>query len=250
MLSLRVHSVVAATPTSRVLRLDLGGAAFRFRPGQAVRLGLHGQPIRKPYSIASAPQEVRAAGHLEFLIKTDTDGHIGPHLTGVRRGSLVDVEGPLGSFTFPAAPAERSLLFIAGGAGIAPLRSMLRHALGDGFGGRLHVLYSARSPRHFAYVTELRRLSRQGKIGLTLTVTREASPGWRGDRGRITQRRLASLAIDRATWCFVSGPPAFIAKAVSLLQRLGVSSRRIRMESRKVTYPWRGSRRRRRALPR
>ena len=42
---------------------------------------------------------------------------------------MVDVEGPLGSFTFPADPEERRFVFIAGGTGIAPLRAMLRHAL-------------------------------------------------------------------------------------------------------------------------
>lgn len=61
-------------------------------------------------------------------------------------------------------------------------------------------------------------------------MTREASAGWRGDRGRITRRRLASLAIDPLTLCFVCGPPAFVAEVASLLRRLGVAPRRIRVE--------------------
>lgn len=234
MVSLRVRSFAAATPASTILRLELGRAPFAFRAGHAVLLGLHGQPRRKPYSIAIAPEEARARGYLEFLIKTDAEGHPGPHLAGVRRGALVDVAGPLGSFIVPAAAVGRPVLFIAGGAGIAPLRSMLQSALRSRIARRVTVFYSARSPRHFVYLTELRRLARHKKIALTLTVTREAAPGWRGDRGRITRRQLAPLVTDPATVCFVCGPPALVAKVVRLLRRLGVAARRIRTEKRKT----------------
>ena len=69
---------------------------------------------------------------------------------------MVDVEGPLGSFTFPAAPDERRFVFIAGGTGIAPLRAMLRHALHAAAIARSACFYSARTPDEFAYEDEFR----------------------------------------------------------------------------------------------
>jgi propane monooxygenase reductase subunit len=227
---LRVRSVSLATPTSRVVRLNLGRRRFRYRAGQAVLLGLPGQDQRRPYSIASAPEEARAQGYLEFLIKTDAEGRFGPHLAGLRRGARVEVEGPLGSFVFPDAPREDRILFVAGGAGVAPLRTMLHHALARRYQGHVTVLYSARSPRHFAYEAELRHLARRKRIELILTVTREAGADWAGRRGRIDEAALAPLVSTPATLCFVCGPPGLVAGVPPILGRLGVLPRRIRTE--------------------
>jgi NAD(P)H-flavin reductase len=228
---LRVRSIRRATPGSRIARLELGSRRFGYRAGQAVRLGLPGQGSRKPYSIAGAPADARADRVLEFLIKTDERGGFGPHLTGLRRGAQVEVDGPFGSFVFPLATRARQLLFVAGGAGLAPLRSMLRQALSERYPGRLTVLYSARSPRDFAYGRELRQLARQGRIDLVQTVTRNAPAGWRGHRGRIDLAMLASAVRAQSTLCFVCGPPGLVAAVLRILADLGVSPGRIRTEA-------------------
>ena len=63
-----------------------------------------------------------------------------------------------------SSATERPLLFIAGGTGIAPLRSMIRHALRDrACRAALELLYSARTPQDFAYLGELRALWRGGR---------------------------------------------------------------------------------------
>ena len=227
---LRVRSVSPATPTSRIVRLDLGRARVTYRAGQAVRLGLPGQDLHGPYSIAGGPEDARARGCLEFLIKTEADGRFGPLLAGLRRGSRVNVGAPSGSFVFPDAPRERRILFIAGGSGIAPLRAMLRHAIARRYQGHVTVLYSARSSRHLAYATELRRLAGRRRIELILTVTRETGADWTGRRGRIDEAVLAPLVSAPATLCFVCGPPGLVAGVRRTLARLGVPPRRIRME--------------------
>ena len=138
-----------------------------------------------PYSIASSPGESATQDYLEFLLKLEPDGW-GAHLRELRRGARVAVDGPFGSFVLPARPPKRQFLFVAGGTGIAPLRSMIAHALETGHPGRLHLLYSARTPADFAYLPELRRLERSGRLELALNTTREIPRGWRGERGRIT----------------------------------------------------------------
>jgi ferredoxin-NADP reductase len=227
---LRVSRISPATPASRLVWLDLGAVRFRFRAGQSVSLGRPDRRARKPYSIANAPGGARVRRRLEFLIKTDARGRLGPALAGIRRGSPVEVNGPLGSFGFPASARARHLVFIAGGAGIAPLRAMLQHAIATGYRGRVTVVYSARSARHFAYLRELRGLARQGRMALRLTVTRRAPVGWRGDRGRIDRALLGSIVRDASTRCFVCGPAEMVAAVASLLGRLGLPARRIRTE--------------------
>jgi ferredoxin-NADP reductase len=188
-----------------------------------------GQSVRKPYSVASAPEEARRLGYLEFLVKVDADEAAMEHLCGLKRGALVDIEGPFGRFWFPERPAERHFLFVAGGTGIAPVRAMLRQALLTGLRAPFAVIYSARTPDEFAYAAELRALARRGRIHLVLTATRGAHQRWRGAHGRIARRTLAPLIRDPATLCFVCGPAAFTAAVVPLLRQLGIPSRRIKV---------------------
>jgi NAD(P)H-flavin reductase len=182
-----------------------------------------------PYSIASAPEESAAHDYLEFLLKLEPEGW-GSHLSGLRRGADVAVQGPFGSFVLPEKPVEQQFLFVAGGTGIAPLRSMIVHAVETRLPGRLHLLYSARTADDFAYLPELRRLSRRGGLELALNVTRESPSRWRGERGRITEQQLAPLVEDRATLCYVCGPAAMVDEVPRMLIRLGIAERRIRIE--------------------
>lgn len=243
----RVLSVRRATPSAQIVRVTLDGSGFSYLAGQAAMIAPAGSGGSVPYSIASAPEETAADGILEFLIKHDAAGRWGADFEPLRRGARLTIGGPFGSFTFPERPRETRFLFVAGGTGIAPLRSMMRHALGRqqgsglkaqgaglGWQGSRHVslLYSARSPRDFAYGAELRRLARRGEISLVLTTTRQHTPRWRGKRGRIVPGELALLIDDAATLCLVCGPASMVADVPLMLQELGIDPSRIRVEER------------------
>jgi NAD(P)H-flavin reductase len=224
--------VVPATPRSRLVTVDLRDHVFEFLPGQAVVIGAHGQPERRPYSIACSPEHAADTGRLELLMALEESGRIGPHLTSPTAGTLVDIVGPLGSFTFPDPPLQQRLLFVAGGTGIAPLRSMIDHALRRSPTHRLSVLYSARRGDEFAFIDELRRHERGGTIELHQTVTRDASATWSGGRGRIGRSHFETVLHDPATTlCFVCGPRAMVEEAVATLQSLGVPGESIRTEA-------------------
>jgi ferredoxin-NADP reductase len=225
--TLGIREVIPATPRARIVRLDLNGEEFDYAPGQAVLIGAAGGP-RRPYSIAASPEESRRSGSIELLVGVGANGTPGPHLT-LEPGRLVDVEGPLGSFTFPPDPPERRFVFIAGGTGIAPLRAMLRHAL-TLRGHRIGLLYSARTPDEFAYEAELRMLAEQGRIEMRQTVTRAVDGDWSGSRGRIGIAELQQLVHDPVTLCFVCGPPALVGEMSGRLAELGVDATRIRTE--------------------
>ena len=142
----------------------------------------------------------------------------------------MDIEGPVGRFTFPVNPVERRFVFLAGGTGIAPLRSMLRHALATQ-GRDIRLLYSARSREEFAYEEELQDLARNGQISLQQTITRGGNPdGWTGARGRIGLQELRTLVDDCEALCFICGPTAFVSDLRRLLGELGMTPDRIRIE--------------------
>jgi len=228
LLTLPIREVLPATPRARIARLDLNGHAFEYVAGQAVLVSTHGHEKRRPYSIAAAPEDARRDGFMELLVGVDEQGLPGPHLT-LEAGHLVDVEGPLGAFTFPAAPDEQRFVFIAGGTGIAPLRAMLRHALTLPH-RNIGLFYSVRTPDEFAYEEELRRLVRDGKIELRQTVTRANDANWTGPRGRLKRDALEELVHDPATLCFVCGPPSLVDEMPKLLEELGISRERIKIE--------------------
>jgi ferredoxin-NADP reductase len=224
-----VLDVSAATPRASIIHVDLQGSPFPFLPGQAIWLGAHEQPQRKPYSIASSPEDVARDGRLELLVGLDVNGEAGPHLP-LEVGALVDIDGPIGRFTFPEAPVESRFLFIAGGTGISPLRSMLRHSIHVPHEA-IGLMYSARLPEEFAYADEFRAMALHGTIELRMTVTRDVGPGnWSGTRGRIARVDLEPLVHDTRTLCFVCGPPALVDEMPKLLEKLGVSRERVRTE--------------------
>lgn len=218
------------TPATRVVRLDLDGHAFDYQAGQAAMIGPADSSETVPYSIASAPEETARDGRIDFLIKMHADGRWGQDFDVPRRGSRLRVRGPAGRFIFPEKPEERRFLFIAGGTGIAPLRSMIRQALFRRQAGRMRLLYSARTPADFSYLRELRGMARRGCLELTLTATRECTPKWRGGRGRITAAQIAPLVDDPATLCFICGPSAMVDEVPVILRDLGIARNRIRLE--------------------
>ncbi|MEX1129673.1 MAG: FAD-dependent oxidoreductase [Vicinamibacterales bacterium] len=224
-----VTSVRRASPSTRVVRVRLDGGAFRYRAGQAAEIGPASAEILAPYSIASAPEDTAVDGCLEFLIRIDARGRWGEQFEPLRRGQQLRMRGPRGGFTFPDHPSERHFLFIAGGTGIVPIRAMIRRARKT-VPGTFRLLYSARTPLDFAYRRELCGMARRGEIELTLTVTRDVTDKWRGERGRISAAQLSALIDTPATLCFVCGPAAMVDEVPRMLHALGIDRSRIRIE--------------------
>lgn len=223
-----------ATPRSVLLRLAVESIP-RFAAGQAVLVGASGADTRRPYSIAVGPHEARRTNTLELLVGIGEDGTAGPHLPSLDAGARVDLQGPVGSFVYPARVEQSAVLFVAGGSGIAPLRAMIHEALDGGASARgapsLRLLYSARSPREFAFDDELSELARAGRIIYRKTATRETGAQWPGDRGRIRRSQLEPL-VERPDdiLCFVCGPAALVHEVPRMLAEVGVAPGRVRVE--------------------
>ena len=224
---MRLLSNEPGTATTRRVRLALDGAPFPYRAGQAAALAA-GSAELTPYSIASAPHETAREDWLEFLIKVDGSTRVGAVVEGLQPGADIRVEGPTGNFTLPDIVPATPLLFIAGGTGIAPLRSMILEALHRGRHEHLALVYSARTPSEFAYADELRGLAGDGRLALTLTLTGQADD-WTHSRGRTGAAHLADLLTPR-TLAFVCGPPAMVTELPAALVSLGLPRDRVRTE--------------------
>jgi ferredoxin-NADP reductase len=221
---------VAATPTSRIIRLALNGTRFEYHAGQAAWLAAAPDGDLTPYSLASWPAQTAQLGVLEFLVKVDGSSRFGSRVSGLQQGDRVVVQGPVGTFVLPEPHAASRLLFVAGGTGIAPLRSMIHHALAAGVPKPPRLLYSARVPEEFAYAAELGALARADALDLHLTLTGDR-PDWVHGRGRIDRAVLEPLVDDAEVVAFLCGPPAMLVQVSATLRELGLDADRIRMET-------------------
>ena len=224
-----MRQVINATPRTRLINLDFSKVDFSFTAGQAVMLGLHGSPLRKPYSIASAPWELAKTATLQVLAQVEDSGGLDPHIELATPGTKLDLDGPFGSFGLPQH-ADRPLLFVAGGTGVAPLRSMLIEYLARPAKSPVVLLYSARSADEFAFRPELGALELAGRITAYFTVTREDSGAWQGRRGRISEDLLKEALPSTDCTCLICGPPQLVNDTRALLLTLGVSADRILVE--------------------
>jgi len=228
-ITLPVREVVHATPRTRIISIDLQDSNFVFAAGQAVMVGLHGSPLRKPYSIASAPWEVSRTGVMQLLLQVDDIGALDPHLELAAPGTPLDIEGPFGTFGLPENVVE-PLLFIAGGTGIAPLRSMIMEHVARPGSSPVAVLYSARSAEELAFRTELDALLHAGRVRSFFTVTRDDSEAWTGRRGRINEELLRSALPSPEARCLICGPQQLVNDVRIVLLALGIPPEKILTE--------------------
>ena len=200
---------------------------FRFKPGQAIDLIL--AEARHAFSIVSAPDE------RDLVVATRMrDSTFKRALGALPIGAQASIDGPFGSLTLHSK-VERPAVFIAGGIGITPFMSMLRHAAGSASRQKLVLLYSNREPGHAAFLGELEQLARVlpcFHMVATVTGKRGKSPvGWTGETGRINEsvvRRATEGLVDPVF--YVAGPPAMVASMRDELGDAGIYSDDIRSE--------------------
>lgn len=223
---LAVLAVVDETPEIRTFRLARP-AGFTFQPGQfiTVRLEIDGRDVTRCYSISSSPE---ATAYLEISVRRQGLVSEALHRT-VRAGGTLRMMGPLGSFVYPSGD-ERPLVMIAGGVGITPIVSMIRHALATEPSRRVTLLYSARNDAEFAFGEELLALARRHH---QFTVHRASSASGNAAvyPGRIDATLLGATVPDLAqSIVCMCGPGAMIGSMQVLLASLGVPPSQVRFE--------------------
>jgi ferredoxin-NADP reductase len=202
------------------------------RAGQHVDVRLtaeDGYQAQRSYSIASAPED----GHLVLTVERLEDGEVSPYLTDeLRPGDELELRGPIGGYFVWEESLGGPLLLLAGGSGIVPLRSMVRHHAARRSTVPVRLLYSARALQDVIYGDELLRLTADDGLDARFTLTREWPEEWRGYRRRIDEAILREIAWppDERPLVYVCGPTAFVEVAAGGLVELGHDVERIRTE--------------------
>lgn len=223
--------LVAETAQTKSLVLD--APHWRgHRAGQHVDVRLtapDGYQAQRSYSIASGPEDDRLVLTVERL----DDGEVSPYLTDVLvPGDQLELRGPIGGYFVWEESQGGPLLMIAGGSGVVPFRSMLRHREAVGSDAEARLLYSARGLDEVIYRDELSRFDADDEVQITFALTRRWPDDWTGHRGRIDAALLRRLAWppEQQPLVYICGPSGFVEAAAESLVANGHESGRIRTE--------------------
>ena len=209
-----------------VLRL-VSGDDFKFFPGQYVDITVPGTEEVRSFSMANTT--ARESRQLEFVIKIYPDGLFSGYLDKeLKAGDRLKVSGPFGVFTLRDAP-DSDLIFVGGGAGMAPILCLLRSMAERGIDRKAVFYYGARRRGDLCFEDELRALEQALSSFRYVPALSEEVHGdeWAGEIGLITDvvaRHEPDLSRAHA---YVCGPPPMVEAAVPLLTRLGVPEKHV-----------------------
>jgi ferredoxin-NADP reductase len=186
-----------------------------------------GYQAERTYSIASAPEE----DLVRITVELVDDGEVSPYLAGeLAPGDVFEIRGPVGGYFTWSADDPGPLLLVAGGAGLVPLMSMLRHRAARAAAVQAHLLVSARSGDDVLYRNELETLEPRQGLRVAHTYTREAPRGWTGWSRRVDAAMLADVSPGSDARCFVCGPTPFVEVVNDLLVAGGHDPRDVHAE--------------------
>ena len=218
----RVKNIVQETPSVKTFTLQLP----QWQPhlaGQHYDLRLtaeDGYQAQRSYSIASPPEQI---GEIALTVELIAEGEVSAYLhEGVAVGDSLEVRGPIGGyFVWGQELVNLPLLLVAGGSGIVPLMSMLRHRAAIGATNPTALLFSVRTAAQVIYRQELEQLAHQqaNPFDLHLTFTRQPPPDWEGYQRRIDRAMLADI-LNRFTvrpQCFVCGSTQLVEQVANTL---------------------------------
>lgn len=194
---------------------------IKFFPGQYMDFTVPGTDETRSFSMANTPNR---DGEFEFVIKIYPGGLFSEHLAQkIQVGDRLQVEAPFGTFTLRESH-NSPLVFIGGGAGMAPVLSLLRSMAERGVERKATFYYGARANRDLCFGEELAALGEKLTDFRYIPALSEPLPGddWTGETGLITDVVGRNESKLEGVDAYICGPPPMVDAAIATLTRLGV----------------------------
>jgi len=213
-----ISDIRQETPDVKTFRVNApdGGKMFEHMPGQCAMICAPGFS-EGMFSITSSPTNKE---YQEFSIKKC--GVLTDHLHSLETGSEITVRGPYGNhFPVETELKGKNLLFIAGGIGLAPLRSVINYVMDNrGNYGTVDILYGSRSAEDLVQLKEIQEVwMNTSGVNVYLTIDREQE-GWNGHVGFVPAY-LKELEFTTDKTVLVCGPPIMIKFVLTALEEMG-----------------------------
>ncbi|HBT97095.1 MAG TPA: hydrogenase [Desulfobulbaceae bacterium] len=213
-----LKEVIRETPNIMTFRVVLDDAEamknFRHEPGQVGQLSVYG--VGEATFVINSPPTRRE--FIQFSVMRA--GEVTSALHKLKAGDKVGVRAPLGNNFDYNAMKGKDILFVGGGIGMAPLRTLLLYMFDkrDDY-GKITLLYGARSPEDMAFAYEIEEWRKMKNTEVVLTIDREAE-GWKERVGLIPNVLLDMNPSPKDTVAITCGPPIMIKFALQALDKL------------------------------
>lgn len=219
-----IEKIIDETPDAKTFILrpqDKTRSTLKYKPGQFMILSLPGCG-EAPFTFASCPSK---DGRLQISVRrvgllTDT-------LHKLKEKDVVGIRGPYGN-TFPLNSIKnKDLLFIAGGCGIAPLRSLIQYVFKNRKNyGKVEIIYGCRTPKDGFYKAEIESWENNRDTKIHLTVD-EPDSSWSGACGVVCTLFPEIKLNPKTAMAFLCGPGVMIKFAILDLLKLGFKENNI-----------------------
>ena len=219
-----ITAITQETPDVKTFCVNApeGGKLFEHMPGQCAMLCAPGIS-EAMFSITSSPTNKE---YQEFSIKKC--GQLTDYLHSLKVGDQITVRGPYGNnFPVDTELKGKNLLFIAGGIGLAPLRSVINYVIDNRSDyGTVDILYGSRSADDLVKLKEIEEVWKNVEgVNVHLTIDREQE-GWNGHVGFVPAY-LKELGFSTDKTALLCGPPIMIKFCLEALMELGFSREQV-----------------------
>ncbi len=202
-------------------------ADITFFPGQYMDIAVPGTDLTRSFSMANTSTKDGAG--LEFIIKVYPDGVFSSFLEDrLQVGDRLEMTGPYGVFTLRDAP-DKDLIFVGGGAGMAPILALLRSMAERGIHRKGVFYYGARAASDLCFVAEIGALKGSLPAFQFVPALSEPKAGedWDGEVGFVTDVLKRYESDLKNAHAYLCGPPPMVEAAMPLLGQLGVPEKHI-----------------------
>ena len=221
---LRKGQIIAArqmTATEKWFDIKLEDGELDHEPGQFVQVELFGVG-EAPISVCSSPTK---RGSFELTVRSA--GRLTKHMQAMGKGDWLGIRGPFGK-PFPVKlMTGNDLLFVAGGLGIAPLRSLINYVMDNRREfGKVDILLGCKTPTDMLFGDEIKEWQKRLDVNFSCTVDRTA-PDWKGNVGLITSLIPGVTINPEKTFSVVVGPPIMYKFVIAELLKKNLPERQI-----------------------
>jgi len=213
------------------LTYDMKEVSFRllepgtinFKPGQYIQFYVPtstGQPVSRAYSISSLPSR---SGEISLIVRLVPGGIGSTFIHNLNVGDEVTISGPCGDF-FLHERSRHDILLIGGGAGMAPLRSILYSLFEKGSKRKIDLFFGVRAMKDIFYLDEFERLAKEHP-NFTYTYALSApdeTDDWEGEKGFVHTVLDRLLKEGENREAYLCGPPLMADAVIKVLQEKGV----------------------------
>jgi len=214
-----IEKVIEETPDTQTFHFNFKDETlkqeFSFSSGQFGEYSVFGVG-EATFCISSSPTR---RDHFEFAVKRV--GRVTEALHRLPVGAEIGFRGPFGN-SFPLEELkDKNLVFVAGGIGLAPLRSLIWNAIDNRKDYRnIDIIYGARSPQDLCFNYDLEAWQKDKSLNTVITIDRE-DPSWKGKVGFVPQVLEQAAPSAKDSVAIVCGPPIMIRFTFPVLDKLG-----------------------------